>query len=136
MADSKSKPEAVNTVGPANTDHVIGSTPSSALAPEPTPAPAPKKERFDVSQLRINPADMESTAVETQMHSVSVRKPKKKEFIRVHPDESYRLLTPVIRLQEEGQSDDYYIVHPDVTGHIADEISYCCLCHGTYRCAD
>jgi hypothetical protein len=30
-------------------------------------------------------------------------------------------------LQEEGQSDDYYIVHPDVTGHIADEISYCCF---------
>jgi hypothetical protein len=126
MAKSKLETLDVNAITTVETSIDAGQPAT------PMPGPTPKKKRFDPAELRINPSEMESTAVETQLLMVLVRKPHKQEFIRVHPDQSYRMLTPVIRLKEEGTRDDYFIVHPDVAPHLADEISYAMI----YACVN
>src|SRR5215208_1595111 len=58
---------------------------------------------FDPAALRVSP-DFEAVAVKSVMVAVPVRKPKRQEFIRVHPDERYRLETAVIELTEEHET--------------------------------
>ena len=51
--------------------------------------------------------------------AVPVRKPKRQEFVRVHPDDTYRLETAVIELAEERET---YLVVPALLEALADEV--------------
>ena len=51
--------------------------------------------------------------------AVPVRKPNKQEFVRVHPDEAYRLETAVLELKEERET---YLVERALWDELAGEI--------------
>ena len=75
----------------------------------PTPAaPVRDPDPFDPAALRLAP-DFEAVGVKRVIVAVPVRKPGKQEFVRVHPDEDYRLETGLIELEEERET---YLVHP------------------------
>lgn len=60
-----------------------------------------------------------------------VRKPGRQDFIRVHPDESYRLETAVLELKEDRET---YLVDPDIWHELPGEIvPRCCSPPSTGR---
>jgi DNA-binding protein HU-beta len=63
---------------------------------------------FDPAVLRVV-SDFEAVAVKRVIVSVPVRKPKRQEFVRVHPDERYRLEVAVVELQDGRET---YLVVP------------------------
>ena len=73
---------------------------------------------FEPAALRVSP-DFEAVAVKRVIVAVPVRKPKRQEFVRVHPDERYRLETAVVELAEERET---YLVAPALHGVLADEV--------------
>jgi hypothetical protein len=86
----------------------IVETPGNAAAPDP----------FSVEALRLDQNFIEKSGVRKLITTVPVRKPKKQEFIRVHPDEAYRGNFAVIKLEEDG---DHYIVAPAVARELVNE---------------
>jgi hypothetical protein len=63
---------------------------------------------FDLDELRANPPTLVST--ESQLLGVSVRKPKKDEFVRVNSDPAYTVTASII--EHEGGDDrkaDFYV---------------------------
>jgi hypothetical protein len=73
---------------------------------------------FDPVALRVSP-NFEAVAVKRVIVAVPVRKPKRQEFVRVHPDEPYRLETAVVELAEERET---YLVVPALLEALADEV--------------
>ena len=59
---------------------------------------------FDPASLRLDQNFAETVGVKKLLTTVPVRKPKRQDFIRVHPDPTYRL-TPaaIIELQEDRE---------------------------------
>src|SRR5215207_4811279 len=93
----------------------------SALSSEdmvPGEEPLRDADPFDPAALRVSP-DFEAVAVKRMIVAVPVRKPKRQEYVRVHPDERYRLETAVIELAEERET---YLVPPALHGALADEV--------------
>ena len=79
------------------------------------PKTTTRPEKTDDSPVRLDPmADLETlrlsqdfagtVGVRKLLTTVPVRKPHRQEFVRVHPDESYRLPTPVLELKEDNES--------------------------------
>jgi hypothetical protein len=64
---------------------------------------------FDPAALRLSRDFAASMGVKKALLSVPVRKPDKAWFIRVHPDEHYRLQTAVIELKEERGGETYLV---------------------------
>ena len=78
-----------------------------AVAPDP----------FDPTALRLTGDAAGSPAVAKALLTVPVRKPEKAWFVRVHPDEAYRVTTSVIELKDEWG--EIYLV----TFHLRDELA-------------
>jgi hypothetical protein len=57
---------------------------------------------FDVASLRLSQNFTETAGVKKLLTTVPVRKPKKQEFVRVHPGEGYRLDVAMIELKDDG----------------------------------
>ena len=76
-----------------------------AEAPAGVPAPDP----FDPAALRLSQDFAASVGVRKVLLSVPVRKPDKSWWVRVHPDEGYRLPTTVIELREDRGSESYLV---------------------------
>ena len=74
---------------------------------------------FDPSRLRLSQNFAESVGVKKALLTVPVRKPGRQDFVRVHPDESYRLETAVLELKEERET---YLVDPDIWHELPGEI--------------
>jgi hypothetical protein len=73
---------------------------------------------FNVEALRLNQDFVEKSGVRKLLTTVPVRKPNKQEWIRVRPDESYRGIFAVIKLEEDG---DFYILAPAVARELTNE---------------
>jgi hypothetical protein len=86
---------------------------------------------FNPASLRLDPSYAETVGVRKLLMTVPVRKPNKQEFVRVHPDPSYRL-TPaaIIELKEEREM---YLVTPAVAAALPDEFSAMTLFTGINR---
>ncbi|WP_419189500.1 hypothetical protein [Stieleria marina] len=103
----------------------------------PTPPasdPKPPSDPFDPAALRINP-DTAAGAIGVKRKLLSVRceKPNKQEFVRVHPDEAFRIDTAIIQDKTNRES---YLVAPALWTELPDFISLVRLCvavnrHGT-----
>src|SRR5262249_46590758 len=64
---------------------------------------------FDPASLRLSPNLAANLGVKKALLTVPVDKPDKSWFVRVHPDESYRLQTCVIDLKRDRET---YLVAP------------------------
>src|SRR5690606_13572376 len=60
-----------------------------------------------------------AVGVKKALLTVPVRKPSKEWYVRVHPDEAYRLTTAVIELKEDDR--DVYLVAPNLREELATE---------------
>lgn len=76
---------------------------------------------FNLAALKINMAFKEEANVRKILNVLPVRRPKKQEWIRVHPDVAYRGDFAVIKLEADGE---YFLVAPAVAREFAKECSY------------
>jgi len=75
---------------------------------------------FDnLDQLKLGQNFSEAISVKKQITTIPIRKPGRQDFIRVHPDESYRLETAILELKEEREN---YLVSPDLWSELAGEV--------------
>ncbi len=121
------KPDEPETLFAGDDDGNDPPTTTTTATPEP---PDP----FDPASLRINP-DTAAGAIGVKRKILSVKcgKPDKMEFVRVHPDESYRIDTALIQDKTNRES---YLVAPPLWPELPDFISLVRLCmavnrHGT-----
>lgn len=86
----------------------------------PDPAPVGHADPFnDLGKLRLSQDFAASLGVKKLLTTVPVRKPTGQEFIRVHPDEAYRLQTAVLELKDERET---YLVAPELWGELPGEL--------------
>jgi hypothetical protein len=73
------------------------------------------------SALRLDQSYADTVGVKKLLTTVPVRKPGRQEFVRVHPDQSYRL-TPaaIIEVKEDRE---VYLVVPDMAQALVGEFS-------------
>jgi hypothetical protein len=64
---------------------------------------------FDPAALRLSQGFAANIGVKKALLSVPVRKPDKSWFVRVHPDQNYRLQTAVIELKEDRGGETYLV---------------------------
>jgi len=93
----------LSTASP-NSDYV---NPPPAASTEPS-QPDPL-DPFEPENLRINPDLLKGGGVKKLLTVVPVRKPRKQEFIRVHPLEKYRLEVALVEIEADRET---YIVSP------------------------
>ena len=74
--------------------------------------------RFSPERLRLNQDFLSQVGVKKALLTVPVRKPAKEWFIRVHPNETYRLQTAVLELKEERE---IYIIDPNIWSELQTE---------------
>src|SRR5262245_60331609 len=76
---------------------------------------------FDPASLRLGQDFAAGLGVKKALLTVPVRKPDKAWFVRVHPDEAYRLQTYVLELKEERET---YLVVPALWPSLAAEPTF------------
>src|SRR5215469_2863722 len=81
-----------------------------------TTAPDP----FDPASLRLDPSYAETIGVRKLLTTVPVRKPNRQDFVRVHPDPSYRVATAIIELKEDRE---IYLVAPHLVQALQNEFT-------------
>jgi hypothetical protein len=67
-----------------------------------TPPSAP--DPFDLDKLRLDQSFVESAGVKKLLTKVPIQKPDPQSFVRVHPDEKYRMALAVILLKEDSET--------------------------------
>ena len=75
---------------------------------------------FDPSHLRLSQNFAKSVGVKKAYINIPVRKPNRQEFVRVHPDEDYRLETAILELKEEHEN---YLVAPALWTELPGELT-------------
>jgi hypothetical protein len=75
----------------------------------------------DLASLRLNPAFTETAGVKKLRTTVPARKPNPQDFVRVHPDPTYRDNFAVIELKDERED---YLVLPAVVPLLPGEVIY------------
>lgn len=75
---------------------------------------------FDPSNLRLSQNFAESTGVKKLFTTIPVRKPSKQDFVRVHPDPTFRLETVILEFKEEGES---YLVASELWSELVGELT-------------
>jgi hypothetical protein len=75
---------------------------------------------FDPTALRLDQNFTEGPAVRKLLTTIPVRTPSRQNFVRVHPDEAYRVDTAVIILKEDRET---YLVAPELVPELLDEIT-------------
>ena len=76
---------------------------------------------FNPESLRLDPSYADTIGVKKLLLTVPVRKPNRHEFVRVHPDASYRLEpAAIIELKEERET---YLLTPSMAQALPDEFT-------------
>ena len=75
---------------------------------------------FDPESLRLVQSFVETSGVKKLLTTVPVRKPNPQDFVRVHPDEGYRLTSAIIELKEDRET---YLVQPHIAHQLPGECS-------------
>jgi hypothetical protein len=80
---------------------------------------------FDFEAIRL-PSDFEREAgVRKQLTLLRVRRPRKQEWVRVHPDPTYRAkVATVVYKESEDSRPEIYLVHPEVATDLGEDITY------------
>ncbi len=94
-------------------------------ADNPTEAPSnPKVEETDFSKFRLSQDFASQIGVEKVVRVIPVRKPSRQEFVRVHPDETWRMETAIIEIKDERE---IYLVTPQLLGELSEFATPVCL---------
>jgi hypothetical protein len=78
---------------------------------------------FDPASLRLSQDFAASIGVKKALLTIRVCKPDKSWFVRVHPNEAYRLPTAVVELAED-RGKETYLVAPALWPHLAGEATF------------
>jgi hypothetical protein len=80
---------------------------------------------FDPASLRLDQSYPDTVGVKKLLTTVPVRKPNRQDFVRVHPDQAYRL-TPaaIIEVKEDRE---FYLVPPGMAQQLPGEFSVATL---------
>jgi hypothetical protein len=97
-------------------DIIINPTEIERTSNQPPAGPDP----FDPAALRLTADQNASLGVKKVWLTVPVRRPQNSWFVRVHPDESFRLQTAVIELKEDRE---FYLVSPTLRPDLATEVT-------------
>jgi hypothetical protein len=84
----------------------------------------PLNDPFSIENLRLDQSFYETAGVKKLLTTVPVRKPKKQDFVRVHPDGAYRHDFAIIELEEDRES---YLVTPNMAEDLRNEIKLATL---------
>jgi len=95
-----------------------------AAAPQVAAEPA-IPDPFEPANLRLDQSFTETVAVKKLLTTIPVRRPNRQSFFRVHPDQAYREVFPIINLKDDGEE---YIVVKSLVPELATEIVYKQLC--------
>lgn len=74
---------------------------------------------FDPAKLRLSQDFGAELGVKKQLLAVPVKRPSRQDWVRVHPDESYRLPTAVLEVKEERET---YLVAPELLPALAGDV--------------
>jgi hypothetical protein len=81
---------------------------------------------FDFEAIRIPPDFEREAGVRKQLTQVKVRKPRRQEWVRVHPEHRVKVATIVYKENDESRP-EIYLVSPNVALNLGDEITYTTL---------
>jgi hypothetical protein len=73
----------------------------------------------DISKLRLSQEFLETAGAKKILSTVPVRKPNKQDFVRVHPDPTFREAFAVIELKEDRE---HYLIMSDIAAAFPTEI--------------
>jgi hypothetical protein len=80
----------------------------------------PTSDPFDPKNLRLNQSFVDTAGVKKLLTTVPVHKPKKQDYIRVHPDADYRAdPIAIIELEEDREA---YLVTPNAAIDLQNEL--------------
>jgi hypothetical protein len=74
---------------------------------------------FDPANIRLDQSFVESAGVRKLLTTIPVGKPNQQDFVRVHPDEAYRVPVGLIELKDDRE---IYLVSPYLAGELAGEL--------------
>jgi hypothetical protein len=80
---------------------------------------APPSDPFDLDKLRVSQNFADAIGVKRALLTMPVRKPDRQWFIRVHPDESYRLPVLILELRDERE---HYLLNPSLGPSLINEV--------------
>jgi hypothetical protein len=79
----------------------------------------------DLSKLRLDQSYADSAGVKKVLMTVPVRKPSRQDFVRVHPENAYRLSpAAIIELKEDRET---YLVIPEIAMELPGEFDVATL---------
>jgi hypothetical protein len=73
---------------------------------------------FDPANLRLDQSFIESAGVKKLLTTVPVGKPNPQDFVRTHPDQTYRVQVALIELKDDRE---VYLVLPHIVPDLAGE---------------
>lgn len=111
----KKPSEIETTVNPNANAKTDGSSPAQGVMPNSGEC-AP----FDPSRFRISQNFVETVGGKKHILVVQIRKPTKYEWIRVHPDEAWRIQIAMMIWKDDRES--FYVVAPELWGGLAANI--------------
>jgi hypothetical protein len=76
---------------------------------------------FDLENLRLNPSYVETADVKKLRNTVPARRPSPQDFVRVHPDPTYRENFGMIELKDDRED---YLVLPHLVPQLPGEIVF------------
>jgi hypothetical protein len=91
-----------------------------AQVPQPPADLSANVDAFDnLDELRLSQDFAASTGVKKLLTTVPVRKPNPQDFVRVRPEEGYRLQTAILELKEERE---VYLIAPSLWSELPGEL--------------
>ena len=92
----------------------------AAETPDAIAKPGDTSDPFDPRNLRINQSFIDTAGVKKLLTTVPVHKPKRQDFVRVHPHPDYRAdPIAIIELEEDGEA---YLVTPNTAVDLQNEV--------------
>jgi hypothetical protein len=92
---------------------------------------SPTPDPFDPASLRLDQSFAEKAGVKKLLTTVPIRRPHRQDFVRVHPDLSYRVSSVgIIELKEDRE---VYLVLPSMAEGLRSELAVATLFTGMTR---
>ena len=73
----------------------------------------------DLSKLRLSQEFLETAGAKKILTTVPVHKPRKQDFVRVHPDKAFREAFAIVELKDDRER---YLITPDIAAALPTEI--------------